>query len=101
MRATASAVTRLSPVSMTTSMPAACNASTASGVVALTGSAMAKMPATCGVDADEDDGGTVAPQPVGLGEESSRVQVLAGQEVGAAQRHGVTVDDADYAASDG
>ncbi len=45
-RATASAVVRLSPVSMTTRMPSAMSALSASGVVALTGSAMATRPAS-------------------------------------------------------
>src|SRR5664279_2798174 len=44
--ATASAVVRLSPVSITTRMPKADSALSASGVVALTGSAMAMTPAS-------------------------------------------------------
>ena len=46
LRATASAVVRLSPVSMTTRMPSAASAFSASGVVALIGSAMASTPAS-------------------------------------------------------
>ena len=46
LRATALAVVRLSPVSMTTRMPSAASAFSASGVDALTGSAMANSPAS-------------------------------------------------------
>ena len=45
LRATASAVVRLSPVSMTMRMPSARSASSAAGVVALIGSATAITPA--------------------------------------------------------
>ena len=63
-RATASAVVRLSPVSMTTRMPSAFRAASASGVEALTGSAMAKTAAGAPVDAHEDRGRAVLTQPV-------------------------------------
>ena len=46
LRATAFAVVRLSPVSMMTLMPSAASAFSASGVDALTGSAMANSPAS-------------------------------------------------------
>ena len=46
LRATASAVVRLSPVSMTMRMPSACSAAIASGVVALIGSATPSRPAS-------------------------------------------------------
>ena len=65
-RATACAVVRLSPVSMTTRMPSAASAASASGVVALTGSAMAMTPAALPSTADEDRGGAVAAQALGL-----------------------------------
>ena len=59
-RATACAVVRLSPVSMTMRMPSAASALSAAGVVALIGSAMAMTPASLPSTADEDRGGAVA-----------------------------------------
>ena len=52
-RATASAVVRLSPVSITTRSPSSCKRASASGVVAFTGSAIAITPASRAVDGDE------------------------------------------------
>ena len=97
-RATASAVTRLSPVSMTTSMPSARSACRASGVVSLTGSAMAMSAGDRAVDADEDDGGPVAAEPVGLARRASPgSRPSAGQEGGAAEQDPAALDGADDA----
>ncbi len=65
-RATAIAVVRLSPVSMTIAMPSALRRSSAGAAVSFTGSAMAMTPATFAVDGDEDCRRALAPEPLGL-----------------------------------
>ena len=95
--ATASAVVRLSPVSMTTRMPSAASALSASGVVALTGSAMAMTPAELAVDGEEDRGGAVLAQPLGLVGERGGIDVEFGEEFGGAEREPLALDHADDA----
>ena len=97
-RATASAVTRLSPVSMTTSMPSARSASRASGVVSLTGSAMAMIPATWSSTPTKIDGGAVGAEPVGLGVECGRCRCpWPARKLGAAEQDAPALDRADDA----
>ena len=95
--ATASAVVRLSPVSITTRTPSWRSAASAAGVVALTGSAMAMTPGELAVDRDEDRGRAVAPQPLGLGVERGGVDAQFGQERRIAERDPAALDRADHA----
>ena len=65
LAATACAVARLSPVSMTMRMPSASAGRCAAGVVGLIGSATAMMPAGLAVDRDEHRRRAFAPQAIG------------------------------------
>ena len=95
--ATASAVVRLSPVSMTTRMPSAASALSASGVVALTGSAMAMTPASLPSTARKI---AVAPswrrRSASCGERRG-IDVEFGEEFRAAEREPLALDHADDA----
>ena len=93
--ATACAVVRLSPVSMTTRMPSAASASSASGVVALTGSAMAMTPASLPSTREEDRGRAVLAQALGLGGERRGVDAELGEELRVAERQPLALDHAD------
>ena len=78
-------------------MPSALSAASASGVVALIGSAMAMMPASLPVDADEDRRGAVRAQLVGLLGERRRVDAVLGQERGIAEHDLPALDRAERA----
>lgn len=53
------------------------------------------------VDTDVDDGRTIGAQPVGLSVQGGGVDVVRGEEVGAAQHDGVVLDGGLHAAADG
>ena len=92
LRATAFAVVRLSPVSMITLMPSAASAFSASGVDALTGSAMANSPASLPSTAMLI---TVAPSPRRRSPcsfNALRVDAERMQEVCIAENDGLAVD---------
>ena len=78
--ATALAVVALSPVSMTTRMPAALRAAIAAGVVALIGIGDGDDAGRLAVDGDEDRSGAFAAQLVGVSIERCRIDAGLGHD---------------------
>ena len=87
-------MTRLSPVSMTTSIPSAAQRFEGGGRGLLDGVGDGEDPGELVVDADEDRGRAVGAEPVGLRVEAAGVESLAGEEVRAAQQDAVALDRA-------